>query len=84
MWISKCKNRILEKTLLDHLKTTGLTELAEKEAFEPIVKGYTKSGSYFLNTKFYLGFNNKENSLEPMVIFFKKMLEYIYKNYASY
>ena len=84
LWMTQCKNKAVEKTLFNNLKTTGLTKLAQQEAFEPIIKGDYKNDIYNFSTSFYLGFNNKEESMEPVVEFYKKMLEYLYTNYGSH
>ncbi|WP_299097911.1 hypothetical protein [uncultured Winogradskyella sp.] len=83
-WSIKSSNRLLERTILENLKATQLTELAEKDAFEPIIKGYQKNENYILNTQFYLGFNNKEKTLVPIITFYKNMIDYLDRNYGSY
>lgn len=84
IWQIKCKNRVLKKTILNNLKITGLSALAQKEAFEPSIKGIQNNDTYTLTTEFYLGFNGKENSLQLSLAFYQNMLDYFMRNYGRY
>ncbi|MUU78947.1 hypothetical protein [Winogradskyella endarachnes] len=81
IWQIKCKNNVLEKTVLNCLKESGLARLAQTEAFEPTIKGIQNNDTYTLTTEFYLGFNNKEQSLFPSLHFHQLMLDNFNRNY---
>lgn len=81
-WRIKSKNNQMSSNIKTFLRKTGLTNLANDECFEPIMKGENIDGRYFFNTKFYLGFNNKENSLSSIITFHKELIDYLKKNYC--
>ena len=59
----------------DLLGKNGLLGLAEEHLFAPDMQGQASGQSYQLNTRFHLAFNRKEQSLEPMVSFYKDMID---------
>ena len=76
IWKIKCKNINIENHLIKSLKSFGLTQMAQETTFEPQIIGKNENDSYIIYTKFYLGFNNKENSLLPMIEFHKNLIDF--------
>lgn len=81
-WKIESKKDIFASKVIDYLDQSNLKYLANKEAFEPILKGIDANGKYNFNTKFYLGFNNKEESLLPIITFHQLLIDHIKKNYC--
>ncbi len=80
-WKIKSNNIIISKKLNELLNQSGLTEIAKNKTFEPTIIGNNLNGLYKLNTIFYLGFDDKEDSLVPIIDFHKSFIEFINDNY---
>ena len=76
VWNIYCKNQNTKNYLFNSLKNFSLTKMAENSTFEPIIKGQIESNYFIINTKFYLGFKNKEESILPIINFHKSLIEY--------
>lgn len=81
-WKIKPLNSQLSVNIIGYLNSTGLTKMANDESFEPIMKGIFNAGIYEFNTKFYLGFNNKENSITPIIEFHKALIDHFKERYC--
>jgi hypothetical protein len=77
IWKIKCQNINIENHLIKSLKSFGLTQMAEKTTFEPQITGKNELDFFVINTKFYLGFENKENSILTLINFHKSLIEYL-------
>jgi hypothetical protein len=77
IWKIVCNDSEFKKAVLSILNASGLNEIAQKEAFEPIIEGFYNNDIYNFSIKYYLGFNEKEKSLVPIVKFQKKMIDYL-------
>ncbi len=77
IWKIKCREKQVILDLAELLNTSGLTKIAEREAFEPEIEGESKNSNFDLYTRFYLGFNNKEKSIRPIIEFHKGLIDYI-------
>lgn len=82
-WKIKSSNNQLSSNIIRYLNTVSLTKMANDESFEPVMKGIYKNGKYNFNTRFYLGFNNKENSISPIIEFHKTLIDHIKEKYCS-
>ena len=76
VWTIKCKNPKLERYLEISLNDTGLTKIARESTFEPEIKGEYKGSIYTLYTCYSLAFQNKEQSIEPIIKFYKMLIDY--------
>jgi len=76
-WKIKCKSKLMSNNLNQILRLSGLTKIANKRPFEPITEGIIVDNTYYINTKFYLGFDNKEDSLLPIIKFYKKLIDFL-------
>ena len=84
VWKIKCKDQRMEHTLNELLQSSGLTDIAKAETFEPQISGSFNHTQYQFNTKYYLGFNDKEHSIEPMIQFYKGFIDYIRSEYVGF
>lgn len=75
-WTIKCKDSNTKTIIENTLEQSGLKELAEERAFEPDVEILPEGQFYKVKTHFYLGFDNKEDSLLPVVNFYKKLIDF--------
>ncbi len=57
------------------LNKTGLEKIAQDTLFEPKVEFKSSENEIKIITKFYLGFDNKENSIVPIIDFYKKLID---------
>ena len=57
------------------LQQTGLEKIARDTLFEPEIIFTNSKNKCEIHTRFYLGFKNKENSLEPIIEFYKGMIK---------
>ncbi len=75
-WKIKCKDDNVKVLFEETLEHNGLKRIAEEKAFEPEIEGHLDGKTYTLKTKFYLGFDNKEESLLPLINFYKGIIDY--------
>ena len=73
----KTENKGLKVEILKLLKDNNLEKMANDTAFEPEIDSKFLDGHYIIDTKFYLGFDNKEDSIIPIVNFYKGMIDYL-------
>lgn len=76
-WKIKCSSERLKLNFIQMLKNSGLTKIANTEGFEPEIKAQFKDEKYSIHTQYYLGFNGKENSIVPMIEFYKSLIQSI-------
>jgi hypothetical protein len=74
-WKVHVKDPMLEQKLLHLLTASGLDEVARKTAFEPEISGKREAAEYTLNTRFYLGFDDKEHSAQPLIEFYRGVID---------
>ncbi len=76
-WKVKCHDKEVKYLFERLLNSAGLKQMAEERAFEPELIGTLAGQKYTLKTKFYLGFDDKEESLLPMINFYKMVIDYV-------
>lgn len=81
IWSVKCKDTHVASSLKKVLNSSRLTEMADNTTFEPNIKGYKNSNKFYLYTKYYLGFHNKEQSLKLVLDYHKNMIDYFIEKY---
>ena len=82
-WKVKAEDHQLSQEVCKALDQSGLTKLAKDELFDPTIEGLYKDLSYKIFTRYYLGFNNKEKSVEPVILFYKELIQYVQSNYRN-
>ncbi len=75
-----CKNKIFKKEIERLLIESHLEQIARDTLFEPQIEIQQKKGGYEMITKFYLGFDDKEHSIIPMIDFYKGIIDYFARN----
>lgn len=78
-WKIKCTDDLLLHKLQTILRTSGIDDLADQEAFEPTITGEVIDGSYSIHAIYSIAFNRKEESIMPMINFFKQLIDKIQK-----
>jgi hypothetical protein len=81
-WKIACNDEGFKSLLSKMLESSDINELAKKEAFEPTITGSAESGKYSVKTLYYLGFNNKEQSLKIVADFNKLLIDLIVERYG--
>lgn len=76
-WEIKSESTLFTSKLMDVLRQSSLTNLANDTSFEPIMSGINNLQTYTFSTKFYLGFTNKEDSIIPVIEFHKQIIDLI-------
>lgn len=76
-WKIISKNNLFTSKISNALQSSGLTKMADETSFEPTIIGKNTDGNYLFTTKFYLGFENKENSLDAVLHFHQIIIEAI-------
>ena len=74
-WRIKGADKFFISKIEHGLQQSGFTQLATKTAFEPSISGRYENGTYLVKTRFSLAFENKEDSVVPLIDFQKKMIE---------
>ncbi len=82
-WKVKTKDPQLNREVSKALDQSGLTKLAKDEIFVPTIEGLYKDLTYTVFTRYYLGFNNKEKSVELVIEFYKELIQHILSNYGN-
>ena len=49
---------------------------AKEAAFQPLIEGRNRDGFYTIETRYHLAFEERRTVLEPMIEFYKFMLDY--------
>ncbi len=75
-WVIKCDDKSTKALVENSLEQFGLNALGKKYAFEPDIDIQKSGQKYIVKTKYYLGFDNKEDSLLPMVLFYKGLIDF--------
>ncbi len=81
IWKIKCESKSMINKIKSILRLVEYTKMAQKAAFEPLINGIYSNGKYYVNTKFYLGFDNKENSIIPTIEFHKNLIDFLTNKY---
>ncbi|WP_196890133.1 hypothetical protein [Aureivirga sp. CE67] len=76
-WKINCPNAEFKKKLLTILDKNELSDFAQKTSFEPIIYGKRAFNKIKIETKFSLAFENKENSIIPVINYHKRMIEFL-------
>lgn len=76
-WKVTSKRNVFTNKTEEALRTSGLTKMANDTTFEPTIIGQTSDEMYMFSTTFYLGFENKEHSLDALINFHQKVIEII-------
>lgn len=80
-WKIKCSNPSLLSLIKNELKKSDLTKLANKTAFEPVIKGKMINSTYNINTKFYIGYKYKIESISTILDFHKNLIDILLSKY---
>lgn len=72
-----CADNNFKSALKEILANSKYTEIANSTQFEPQISGTFKDEVYHLKTSFYLGFNDKEQSILPSIDLHKALILYI-------
>ena len=80
-WIVKSKSKAINVKMLQLIVNTGLAKIANDAAFEPKIAGLQINKEYNFTTKFYLGFDNKEETIAPILEFNKGVIDYLFQSY---
>ncbi len=81
-WKVSSKNKQVISDIKILLDKSKLTEIAREEAFEPIIVGEMKNKNLIVKTVFYLGFNNKEEAIRPIILFHQLLIDYVKEHYC--
>lgn len=81
IWSITSQQHSFKRFLEQALKSSGLSNLASTHAFEPIMKGQDTNGVYQFDTKYYLGFTDKEKSITPILEFHKNIVTHLKSKY---
>ncbi|MFP9113684.1 hypothetical protein ACLI1A_07060 [Flavobacterium sp. RHBU_3] len=76
-WKINCEHGVFKSSLLNLVERSTLNELAKQEAFEPKITGKKTPDSYTVKVVYYLGFNNKEQSLKVVTNFCTSLIDFI-------
>nr|WP_299206737.1 hypothetical protein [uncultured Brumimicrobium sp.] len=76
-FIVKSDDTLFKAFILKTLETTSYNEIANKTTFEPKLSGNKIEGYYKINTNFYIGFDNKEQSILPSINLHKSIIDKI-------
>ncbi|CAM3938436.1 hypothetical protein FLAN108750_00195 [Flavobacterium antarcticum] len=76
-WKVTSKKNVFTNKIEEALRTSGLTKMADETTFEPTITGQTNDQMYLFSTTFYLGFENKEHSLDAIIHFHQKVIDII-------
>lgn len=76
-WRIKCKEKQIKKQLSKLLNDFGLTKLADETRFEPEIMIRKTRSLHEVKTSYYLGFDNKEESIEQVLEFNKALIDYM-------
>lgn len=76
-WIIKTPSKQVSNQLTALLANAGFTKIAEDTSFEPTIKGTYSKGIYSIFTRFYLGFDHKEEALLPAIRFHQQLITLI-------
>ncbi|MCB0457658.1 MAG: hypothetical protein R2776_03680 [Flavobacteriaceae bacterium] len=82
-WKIDCKDELMKSSLQRILRTSGFEDLAKKELFEPNIEAKHNSVNYEIKIFYYLGFNNKEDSLFLVTEFCKLLIDTLKNRYSK-
>ena len=83
IWKIKSENQLLIASLNVYLNKSGMTDLTKKVAFLPIITGKNINGKFNCNTKFHLGFEDKEESFKQNIAFQKILIDKLKDKHCS-
>lgn len=73
----KSTDPLFESFIMNALEECSYNEIAMNTTFEPEIKGEYNENYYYITTKFYLGFKDKEESILPSINLYKKIIDKI-------
>jgi len=76
-FIVQSKDDLFDVFILNVLDDAGYNEIATKTTFDPELSGVNTADHYKLSTNFYLGFDDKENSILPSINLYKRIIDKI-------
>ena len=82
-WNIKSESEKISKKIKTLLRKSGMTKLANDRAFEPTITGKMNKDKFQLETKFYLGFTEREDSIKTLIEFNNNLIDYLIKEYSS-
>lgn len=75
-WKVKSSDKSVVLFIENIMETVGFNKIAEETSFEPIIECNDDGGQYSIKTRFYLGFDNKEDTLLPLINLYKGFIDY--------
>lgn len=78
-WKIKILDPVLKRNILKLFEISELNEIAKNTSFEPVVNGDNKENKYEIITRFSLAFENKEESILPMINMYKDLIDFLLK-----
>jgi len=76
-WSVHCSNKMFVNKIKMILYSSGIEELSKVTAFEPKISGRLFEKEYKIFTQYYLGFDKFEDSILPIIDFYKKLIDAI-------
>lgn len=70
----KCPDQDFTAFAKKHLFDCKLEEIAQKSLFQPQIKGILHENGTNVNLNYHLAFDDKEKALEPIICFFKSLV----------
>lgn len=71
----ECDSSSLKEHVIHALESSGYSALANRTTFEPEIHCIKRENSYELNTVFYMGFNDQEQSIIPSIELHKQLID---------
>ena len=76
-WTIKCIDEEMRIGIENQIISSKLDQLIDQTRFEPFITGKFEKFGYKIHTKYSLAFNNKEESVLPMINFYKGMIDFL-------
>lgn len=71
-----CSNTKFKAYIEESLIQLGIEQIARNNLFEPCVVGKNITGEYSLITTYHLAFEEKQKELEPIINFYKRIIDF--------
>ena len=75
-WKVKSNHKSIILFVENSMESVGFNKMAKETSFEPVLECKQNGNQYDIKTRFYLGFNNKEESLLPLINLYKGCIDY--------
>ena len=76
-WSIQSSNEMFANKIKMIIESSGIEQLANDVAFEPSISGKFIEKEYRIFTRYYLGFDKYEDSILPLIDFYKKLIDAI-------